>query len=52
MTSSIRQNFEAFYTFELRNTGYWATTSALTHFRFQMQTGNIHSGTIKMYGIK
>ena len=52
MTSSARQATTAFYTFELRNTGYWATTSALTHFRFQMQTANIHSGTIKMYGIK
>jgi len=52
MTSTARQSTSAFYTFELRNTGYWAVTAALTHMRFKMQTGNISSGTIKMYGIK
>jgi len=32
--------------------GYFNTTTALTRTRFQMSTGNIDSGTIKLYGIK
>ena len=31
--------------------GYFNTTSAITGIRFQMETGNIDSGTIEMYGI-
>ena len=31
--------------------GYFNTTSALTRIRFKMDTGNIDSGTIKMYGV-
>jgi hypothetical protein len=32
--------------------GYFNTTSALTGIRFQLDSGNIDSGTIKMYGVK
>jgi hypothetical protein len=31
--------------------GYFNTTTALTRVRFQMSSGNIDSGTIKLYGI-
>ena len=31
--------------------GYINTTTAITRFRFKMNTGNIDSGTIKLYGI-
>jgi hypothetical protein len=33
------------------NAGYYNTTSALVKFRFKMSSGNIDSGTIKMYGV-
>ena len=32
--------------------GYFNTTSALDEFQFSMNSGNIDSGTIKLYGIK
>ena len=32
--------------------GYFNTTTALTRFRFKYDTGNIDSGTIKLYGLK
>jgi hypothetical protein len=32
--------------------GYINTTTAITRFRFKMNTGNIDAGTIKLYGIK
>ena len=32
--------------------GYFNTTSAINAMKFQMNTGNIDAGTIKMYGIK
>ena len=32
--------------------GYVNTTTAITRIRFKMDSGNIDSGTIKMYGIK
>jgi len=31
--------------------GYFNTTTALTRFRFKMDSGNMDSGTIKMYGV-
>jgi hypothetical protein len=31
--------------------GYFNTTTAITGIRFQMESGNIDSGTIEMYGI-
>ena len=32
--------------------GYFNTTTALTRVRFKMSSGNIDSGTIKLYGVK
>ena len=31
--------------------GYFNTTTAITRFQFKMSTGNIASGTIKLYGV-
>ena len=31
--------------------GYVNTTTALTRVRFKFESGNIDSGTIKMYGV-
>ena len=31
--------------------GYFNLTTALTRFQFKMNTGNIDSGTIKLYGV-
>ena len=31
--------------------GYFNTTTAITRFQFKMQSGNIDSGTIKLYGV-
>ena len=35
----------------LFSAGYFNTTTALTRIQFKMGSGNIDSGTIKMYGI-
>ena len=32
--------------------GYFNTTTALTRVQFKFDSGNIDSGTIKLYGIK
>ena len=39
------------YTFNQFTAGYINTTSAITRVRFKMESGNIDSGTIKMYGV-
>ena len=39
------------YSLTTRIGGYFNTTTALTRFRFKMSSGNIDSGTIKMYGV-
>ena len=41
-----------YYSTDLHVAGYCNTTSAVNAVRFIMNTGNISSGTIKMYGIK
>ena len=41
-SAMIRDNYIA---------GYFNTTTALTRFQFKMSSGNIDSGTIKMYGV-
>jgi len=47
------QNFESNgYSFRVFSAGYFNTTTALTRFQFKMTSGNIDSGTIKLYGIK
>ena len=40
------------YSFELFTAGYANTTSAVDAIQFQMASGNIDSGKIKLYGIK
>ncbi len=40
------------YSQEIFSSGYSNTTSAVDAVRFQMSTGNIDSGKIKLYGIK
>jgi hypothetical protein len=39
------------YSWESFKAGYFNTTTALTRFRFKYDTGNIDSGTIKLYGV-
>ena len=39
------------YTVDTFTAGYFNTTSAITAMRFQYGTGNIDSGTIKLYGV-
>ena len=40
------------YVYDCFTSGYFNTTSAITAIRFQMGSGNIDAGTIKLYGIK
>jgi hypothetical protein len=40
------------YSFNTFVAGYFNTTTALTRFRFKMESGNIDAGTFKLYGIK
>jgi len=37
---------------QLYTAGYFNTTNAIDEFQFKMSSGNIDSGTIKLYGIK
>ena len=37
---------------EINVSGYFNTTSAIDALRFKFGSGNIDSGTIKLYGIK
>ena len=39
------------YSMDVFTAGYFNTTTALTRVRFKMSSGNIDSGTIKMYGV-
>jgi len=40
------------YIYDWRTAGYMNTTSAVNAVQFKMSSGNIDSGTIKLYGIK
>ena len=40
------------YMVEINVSGYFNTTSAIDALRFKFESGNIDSGTIKLYGIK
>ena len=40
------------YSYNTFVAGYFNTTTALTRFRFKMESGNIDAGTFKLYGIK
>ena len=44
--------YEADYTIQRFNAGYFNTTSAIDAIQFKMSSGNIDAGTIKLYGIK
>ena len=39
------------YTSDYFAAGYFNTTTAITRIRFKMSSGNIDSGTIKLYGV-
>ena len=40
------------YAWRFMKAGYFNTTTALTRFQFKLNSGNIDSGKIKLYGIK
>ena len=44
--------YEADYTIQRFNAGYFNTTSAIDAIQFKMSSGNIDAGTIKLYGLK
>ena len=46
------QNFGKTGYFGIHYSGYCNTTSAIDGVQFAMSSGNIDSGTIKLYGIK
>ena len=48
-TNQVRYN-DRLYNFHIA--GYFNTTSAIDEIQFKMSSGNIDSGTIKLYGIK
>jgi hypothetical protein len=50
-TTEYYQNFGNTGAFGVLYAGYANTTSAINAIRFQMSSGNIDAGTIKMYGI-
>ena len=51
-TSTYVQNFGGVGTLTIFTAGYANTTSAINAIKFQMSSGNIDAGTIKLYGIK
>ena len=50
-TTNLNQDSGASYAFEFNYAGYGNTTSAIDAVIFQMDSGNIDSGTIKLYGV-
>jgi len=50
--SRTQANHEADYSLDNYIGGYFNTTSAIDAIRFKVSSGNIDSGTIKLYGIK
>ena len=51
-TTNYYQQFGATGSFGVQYGGYCNTTTAIDGVRFKMSSGNIDSGTIKMYGVK
>ena len=45
-------NFDAYFSYDIYSAGYFNTTSALDRFQFKFSSGNMDSGSIKLYGIK
>ena len=52
ISDSITKVFDGTYTSNNFCAGYVNTTTALTRVQFKFSSGNIDSGTIKLYGIK
>ena len=50
-TTNLNQDSGSSYAFEFNYAGYGNTTSAIDAVIFQMDSGNIDSGTIKLYGV-
>ena len=50
-TTNLNQDSGSSYAFEFNYAGYANTTSAIDAVIFQMDSGNIESGTIKLYGV-
>ena len=50
-TTNLNQDSGSSYAFEFNYAGYGNTTSAIDAVIFQMDSGNIESGTIKLYGV-
>ena len=48
--STLEGNLD--YSINWFTAGYFNTTSTINAIKFQMSSGNIDSGTIKMYGVK
>ena len=48
----LQYMFQANYSIDLYTAGYGNTTSAVNAVRFQMSSGNIDDGIIKLYGVK
>jgi len=49
---SVNYAYTPGYEFDANVAGYFNTTSAVNAIQFKMSSGNIDSGTIKLYGIK
>ena len=45
-------NFDAYFSYDVYSAGYFNTTNALDRFQFKFSSGNMDSGSIKLYGIK
>jgi len=50
--SRLNHYHDSNYSFDNFSAGYGNTTNSIDAIRFRMNTGNIDSGTIKLYGIK
>jgi hypothetical protein len=50
--SNIQYDYDGDYTINAYISGYANTTSAVNAIRFQMNSGNIDDGIIKLYGVK
>jgi hypothetical protein len=49
--SRFQGNAQSDYSLDMYTAGYFNTTSAIDEIQFKMSSGNIDSGTIKMYGV-
>ena len=51
-SANLQEYHRVDYIFDIHIGGYFNTTSAITGLKFQFSSGNIDSGTIKLYGIR